>query len=212
MPRREPERTCLLTREARPASELMRFVLAPSGEVVADLRNRLPGRGAWLTPTADAVRQAVRRKLFPRAFKAEARAAPELADEVDAALLQDVRGALALANVASWRASADGRGVAALIHAREAAEDGRRKLAGSLRRAAGDTMSAIPVLDELSGDELDMALGRDNVIHAALLASPGSEGCLARWRRLRVFRGIDAGAERARDVEHNPGEASGPDR
>jgi hypothetical protein len=157
------------------------------------------------------VGEAVRRKLFPRAFKAEARASATLADEIDTALVADLRGSIALANKAGAVttgftkvevAIAKG-GIAALIHALDAAPDGRRKLAAALRKQYGVAISAIPTIDVLSGDELDMALGRVHVIHAALLTGAGSEGCLARWRRLRAYRGDggDAGLSEAVDVE-----------
>jgi hypothetical protein len=48
------------------------------------------------------------------------------------------------------------------------------------------------VIDEITGPELDLALGRPNVIHAAVAAGPGSDGFLARWRRLRAYRGTGA--------------------
>ena len=215
MPKPEPERTCIVTREAKPASELMRFVLGPDRAVVPDLRSKLPGRGAWVTPTAAVLAEAVRKRAFSRAFKTEAKASPELVEEVDAALVRDLKGALALANKAGAVVtgfgkveSALGSGqAAALIHAREAAEDGKRKLAAALRKGQGAPICSISVLDDLSGDDLDVALGRVHVIHAALLAGPGSEGCLARWRRLRRFRGVDDGAQPSRDVDIRQGEA-----
>lgn len=196
MPKHEPERTCIVTRAAGPCADLMRFVLGPDGLVVPDLRRKLPGRGAWVTPTAVAVAEAVKKRAFSRAFKTEARTPPDLVDAIDAALLRDLLGALALANKAGAvttgffkvEAALAGGSAAALIHAREAAEDGRRKLAAALRKRAGDTISAIPVYDDLPGSELDVALGRVHVIHAALLAGAGSAGCLQRWRRLRRFR------------------------
>ncbi len=215
MPRAEPERTCLVTREAQPASRLMRFVLGPDGVVVADLRGRLPGRGAWLTPTADALGEAVRRKLFPKGFKTEARVPADFVAAVDAALVREVRGALSLANKAGAAVAgfakvetALSRGdAAALIHAREAAEDGRRKLGGALRRGPDDPIWRVFIFDDLSGDDLGVALGREHVIHAALLAGPGSDGCLARWNRLRVFRGVDGAPERPRGAEQQQGDA-----
>lgn len=215
MPRRVPERTCIVTRTAGPASGLMRFALGPDGAVVPDLRGNLPGRGAWVSPTAAALALAVRKKLFGRAFKAEVRAAPALVEEVDAALLRDLLGALALANKAGAvtagffkveAALAAGK-AAALVHAREAAEDGRRKLAGALRKGEAGTISRIPTFDDLRGDDLDMALGRSGVIHAALLAGAGSEGCLARWRRLRLFRGVGDEAAPPRDADHRSTDA-----
>lgn len=197
MPRREPERTCIVTREVGSPEGLIRFVLGPDGTVVPDLKHKLPGRGAWVTANAEAVRAAVRKRLFARAFKAEVKVSPTLAENIDEALRQDLRQALSLANKAGAVTSGfakvegaigDGK-VAALIHAAEAAEDGRRKLAGALRKRAGGSISAVPVVDELTGPELDLALGRPNVIHAAVAAGPGGDGFLARWRRLCSYRG-----------------------
>src|SRR5918994_5528036 len=199
LPRREPERSCIVTRAVNPPEGLLRFVVGPEGDVVPDLRRRLPGRGAWVTATADAVAEAVRPRQFNRAFKREVRVSPDLADAIDTALRADLRQALSLANkagavvagFAKVEAVIGSGSVAALLHAREAAPDGRRKLAGALRKGAGDAISALPIVDELSGDELDLALGRSHVIHAALVAGAGSEGFLARWRRLRAYRRPD---------------------
>jgi hypothetical protein len=82
--------------------------------------------------------------------------------------------------------------IAALLHAAEAAEDGRRKLGQALRKRLGETISAVPVIDDLTGEELDLALGRPHVIHACLVAGAGSEGFLARWRRFRSYVGTGA--------------------
>lgn len=199
MSKHVPERTCIVTRKAGPSTELMRFVLGPDGQVMADLRGRLPGRGAWLSPTATALATAIRKRLFSRALKAEAIVSPGLVEEVEAALRRDLLGALSLANkagavvagFAKVEAALLAGGAAALIHAAEAQPDGRRKLAAALRKGGPDPISTLSTFDDLSGDELDMALGRVGVIHAALLAGGGSEGCLARWRRLRLFRGVD---------------------
>ena len=133
MPRHEPERTCIVTREVRSPDEMIRFVLGPDGSVVPDLRRKLPGRGVWVSANAAMVGEAVRRKLFPRAFKTEARASATLADDVDLALRADLRGSIALANKAGAVTTgftkveaAIGKGaLAALIHALDAAPDGR---------------------------------------------------------------------------------------
>lgn len=215
MKKAEPERTCIVTRRAGAPDGLMRFVLGPDGSVVPDLRNKLPGRGAWVTPTRTVLAEAVKRKLFARAFKTDAKAPPDLPDVVDSMLARDVAGSLALANkagavvtgFAKVESAARSGAVAALVHAREAAEDGRRKLRGALRGPAGDPISDPIVLDDLPEDDLDVALGREHVIHAALLAGPGSQGCLSRWRRLRVFRGVDPVAESPEGSDERQGSA-----
>src|SRR4051812_37705014 len=65
LPRKtEPtERTCIVTREQKPIAAMIRFVVAPDGEVVADLRRRLPGRGVWITAKSDLVAKAEKKHL-----------------------------------------------------------------------------------------------------------------------------------------------------
>ncbi|MEH3119002.1 MAG: RNA-binding protein [Methylorubrum populi] len=211
---REPVRTCIVTRTAQSPSGLIRFVLGPDGTVVPDLRARLPGRGAWVTATRATVEAAVKRRAFNRAFRtSEAKVAPDLAEQVSDGLRTDLRQALALANKAGCVVTGFGKvesavlgagGVAALIHASDAAADGRRKLAAALRRRYGDAISVIPVVDDLSNAELDMALGRDHVIHAALIAGAGTTGYLARWRRFRTFEGMASASEEDAPLDAGP--------
>jgi uncharacterized protein len=196
-PRHRPERTCIVSRTAKPPAEMIRFVLGPGNRVYPDLKHKLPGRGVWVTARADMVNEAVRRRLFARAFKAEAQAPATLADDIGAALHGDLRQALALANKAGNVVTGFGKveaaiaekPVVALIHATEAAEDGRRKLQNGLRKRLGDAISGFPVITDLSNDDLDLALGRSHVIHAALVAGAGSDGFLTRWHRYRFYRG-----------------------
>jgi uncharacterized protein len=211
--RHEPERTCIVTRAARPPAELIRFVLGPDREVVPDLKHRLPGRGVWVTARATIVDEAVKRRLFSRAFKAEARAEPGLSAKIEELLRTELRQALALANKAGMVVTGFTKvetvilekPLAALIHAAEASEDGRRKLAAQLRKRSAAAISSLPVVQVLSGLELDLALGRSHVIHAALVAGAGSDGFLKSWHRYRSYGGLDA--ERA-GLE---GEAGRPD-
>jgi len=134
-------RACALTRARRPKDELIRFVLGPDGTVVPDLKEKLPGRGVWLTAAHDTVTDAAKRNVFARALKAEAKAPEGLAAQVDRLLAEAALSALSLANKAGEavfghakveEAIARGR-VLALIHAKEAADDGCRKLDGKAR-------------------------------------------------------------------------------
>ncbi|SCY45741.1 RNA-binding protein [Microvirga guangxiensis] len=200
MPRHEPERTCIITREAQSPAGLIRFVLGPDNQVVPDLKHKLPGRGVWVTARRDMVDEAVKRRLFARAFKTEAKASPTLSQDIERMLLEDLRQGLALANKAGCvitgfekvESAITVKPIVALIHAAEAAEDGRRKLANPLRKRLGEAISSFPVIQVLSNDELGLALGRSHVIHAALVAGAGSDGFLNRWHRYRTYCGIDA--------------------
>jgi predicted RNA-binding protein YlxR (DUF448 family) len=199
------ERTCALSREVRPVGELVRFVVAPTGEVVPDVRRKLPGRGLWVTATRAAVEQAVKRRVFSRGFRREVRVDPGLADLVEALLARAALDALAIAGKAGLVVAgfakveaALGRGEAlALIHASDAAADGRRKLDAAAARAGGDGRRKPVVIGEFSGDQLDLALNRPNVVHAALLDGPGSETFLARAARYVRFR-TDSSTEAVR--------------
>ncbi|WP_081915470.1 YlxR family protein [Saccharothrix sp. NRRL B-16314] len=65
-----PVRTCIGCRARTLPSELLRVVVV-DGAVVPDTRRRLPGRGAWLHPDPDCLRNAEKRRAFPRAFKVQ---------------------------------------------------------------------------------------------------------------------------------------------
>jgi hypothetical protein len=83
--------------------------------------------------------------------------------------------------------------VQALIHASDGAADGIRKLDAMVRQNAGinDESREIPVVTALTSEQLDLALGRSNVIHAALLAGPASKTFLTRSQILVRYRMAD---------------------
>lgn len=58
---REPARTCVVCRRARPRSELVRFVRRPDGTVGLDAEGKAPGRGAYVCPEEMCVRRAAKR-------------------------------------------------------------------------------------------------------------------------------------------------------
>ena len=62
------ERTCINTGQTLPPHRLIRFVAAPDGFAMADLAGRLPGRGAWVTASEDAIREAEKRGHFKRSL------------------------------------------------------------------------------------------------------------------------------------------------
>jgi len=197
---RASERTCIATRAVLPPDRMLRFVVAPDGQVVPDLAARLPGRGAWVSATRSALEQALKRKAFGRAFKGKGLCGPELVDLVEQLLEKDALAALGLANKAGQvvtgfmkvsEALDGGRkatNVGVLLHAADAGADGVAKLDGAARRATMATGREIARIDSLPGVQLDLALGRANVVHAALLAHPTSAGFLARVRRLEGWR------------------------
>ena len=195
------ERFCAVTREVKPVAELIRFVVAPDRSILADVKHKLPGRGLWVTATREALAEAVRRKVFARGFKTDVRPAPNLVATTELLLERAALDALAIAAKAgqvvagfSKVDAALGRDkIVGLIHARDAAADGIRKIDAAMRRQFGDDANQVAVIDAFTSAQLDLALGRSNVVHAALLADGASKGFLARALRLKRFRSGGAG-------------------
>jgi predicted RNA-binding protein YlxR (DUF448 family) len=194
-------RMCAVSREVRPIGELIRFVVSPQGEVIPDLKRKLPGRGLWVSASRRTVAEAVRRNQFSRGFKRDVRAAPTLPADTEALLVRSATEALAIAAKAGQAVSGFSKvegalqqGQAeALIHASDGAADGIRKLDAIVRQRGGNhgESQEMPIISVLTSAELDLALGRSNVIHAALLAGPASKTFLSRCQILVQYRMAD---------------------
>jgi predicted RNA-binding protein YlxR (DUF448 family) len=179
--------------------------VSPQGEVIPDLKRKLPGRGLWVSASAQAVAEAVRRNQFSKGFKRDVRAAPNLAADTEKLLVRGAIEALAMAAKAGQVISGFGKvedalrqrnaqaQIGALIHASDGAADGIRKLDAVVRQNAGinDESNRFPVVTALTSEQLDLALGRSNVIHAAVLAGPASKTFLSRSHILVRYRMAD---------------------
>lgn len=227
-PRAPLSRLCLATRRVTPVTQMLRFVVGPDGQIVPDLGLKLPGRGAWVSATRTDFETAVKRKAFGRAFKGKGLAAPGLADLIDHLLYKDALAALSLANKAGRvvtghtkvEAALAAGDVRVLLHAQDARPDGVRKLNALTRQVEAAGSRAAAVVDCFPGIELDLALGRSNVVHAALIAHPTAQGFLGRCHKLARWRtGLSAGTEpgqgedpgHGKDLPHVPGRMQGTD-
>src|ERR1700746_425041 len=194
---RGAERFCVATRAVRPAEHMIRFVVAPNGEAVADLKQNLPGRGVWVTATRSALNQALKANAFARGFRRDVRLVGDLVARTEQLLEGAALDALAVARKAGLVAMGFAQvetalkrdAVIALLHAAEAGPDGVKKLDAALRQSRQSGLARIVRI--LTTSQLDLALGRPNVVHAALLAGRASETFMARLRRLERFRSAE---------------------
>ncbi|MCT4655541.1 MAG: RNA-binding protein [Cohaesibacter sp.] len=201
MPRKsdETERQCLVTRQSLSKAEMIRFVLAPDGTVVPDLKMRLPGRGVWVTAQKEILQQAVRKGLFARGFKSRISGCEDLPDLVEEQLKRSVLSSLSMTRKAGQIITGFAKVEAAiaqstllgLLHAADAAQDGQKKLAQAVRRRFGSD-HRIPVIRLFSADALSTALGQGNVVHAALTAGSASKSFITQAQMLEAFVSQDS--------------------
>jgi len=193
------ERRCILSGERANPDFLIRLAISPEGEVLPDVRGKAPGRGAWIGVSRAELEAAIAKGRFrgalARAFKGETLTVPaDLPARIDAALQADAMARLGLEAKASNLATgfdkidtAARRGqVRMLLHARDAGDDGTRKLdqawrVGQGREGEAFSGETLPV----DREALSVALGRNNVVHVAVTDSRAAErlrGLLARWQ------------------------------
>ena len=192
------ERTCALTRNPLTPDSGLRFVAGPDGVIVPDLGRRLPGRGVWLTCSRTVVAEAARKGAFQRSLKRPVTVPDGLADLIEQLLVKRAVEALSLANKAGLVTTgftkveiAVQRGNCAyLVHASDAAADGVEKLDRKFTAgfANGRNNANEHILDCLLSAELSLAMGRSNVVHAALARGGAATRFSREAGRLRRYR------------------------
>ncbi len=186
-----PERTCLVTRETKPEDQLIRFVVSPDTQVVPDIKRKLPGRGVWVSATHVHLEAAVKKGLFARGFGAKVSVADDLVDVTGGLLRKDALSLLSLANRAGLvtsgfekvAASVVKQQIAAIVAACDASDDGKNKIAARAR-AAGQEVKHIRIF---TSDEISLALGRTNVVHAALMLGGLADSLVRAVEKLERF-------------------------
>ena len=184
------ERRDLVSHQVMDESRLIRFVAGPEGQVVPDLGRKLPGRGLWVEATRAAVDQAVRKNGFSRAAKTPLSAPADLSDTIERLLVRRCLDQLGLARregvlISGFEKSAAAirSGKAAwLVEAADGSADGRGKL---LALASHQTAR---ICGAFGADDLSLALGLENAIHAVLLAGGRADRWTIEVERLAGFR------------------------
>jgi predicted RNA-binding protein YlxR (DUF448 family) len=189
------ERRCLVTGEVRDTRELLRFVAGPDDRVVPDVAGDLPGRGMWLCPRADYITRAVKKGLFSRSARRKLGADNDLAATASRLIRRRCLDYLGLARrsgevsagLEKVRAVLTAGRVAVLIAARDGAEQGHARL----RVMAGEAIR----VNQFDRHELGLALGRENVVHAALAPGRLADRFVTECARLASLEPIDRAAD-----------------
>ena len=71
MQKKTPMRQCLGCREMKPKRELIRAVKSPEGVISLDFKGKAAGRGAYICPSADCLKKAIKGKALEKAFSSQ---------------------------------------------------------------------------------------------------------------------------------------------
>ena len=85
--RKIPLRRCTGCNEQKSKKELVRVVRSPQGEIALDRVGKMPGRGAYLCPSAQCLAKARKAKRLERAL--DAQIPPEVYERIE----QEIEGA-----------------------------------------------------------------------------------------------------------------------
>lgn len=201
-------RRCILSGEREARHGLIRLALGPDGQVAPDVRARAPGRGAWIgvdrAAFAKALENGKLKGALARAFKTSAfTIESDLAAKVEAALRQaaldrlglEARAGMVVTGSERIEVAARRGEVEMLLHAADAATDGKRKLDQAWRVGRGMEGTDLAGTDlPVDRQPLSMAMGRDNVVHIAITdkkAAARVGEMLGRWQ---LFLGCANGA------------------
>lgn len=194
--RNSPFRQCALTRSELPTRDLIRFVAGPGDTIYPDLARKLPGRGIWITADRASVSAAIKSRAFSRSLKRKIEVPENLAELVESQLVQRTIEALALANKAGRvvcgfekvSTRLERERVSVLVHGSDAAQDGRDKLDRKFKAIAAEYGIEPVIIDILTIDEMSLAIGRPNVVHAALIPGGATDKFAGEAEKLARYR------------------------
>jgi predicted RNA-binding protein YlxR (DUF448 family) len=186
------ERRCLVSRQAFPLDQLVRFVVGPDNSVFPDIAQRLPGRGMWVRSSRAMVDEACRQNLFARAARSPLLAEDGLADRVEQLLLQRCldliglarRSGEAVAGFEKVKTVLAESNAGVLLLGSDCGKDGRAKL---LSVAKG-----LPVVDQFSCAELAHVFARERMAYGALASGALAGRLISEARRFAGFRDTSA--------------------
>jgi len=183
------EFSCHVTGKTLPIDEMLRFCVSPAGELTPDIGNKLPGAHIWVSARKSCVAALENGSDWSVPTDLPLRVAVLLAARARNMLgLARAAGKIVL-GFAKVDAALSGGRAAMLISAYDGARDGRAKLARKAK-AAG-----VPVMELFSAEELGLAMGRQDVIHSAVVEVNWAIKIDEATRRWQVYMGTEPDAQ-----------------
>lgn len=210
-----PERRCVVTGDVAPAERLVRLALGPDGGIAPDVHARAPGRGAWIgvaraeleaAQAKGKLKGGLARALHEGSFTIPDDLGARIETQLERATLDrlglEARSGTLISGHEKIEQAARRGQVRLLLHASDAGEDGRKKLAQAWRVGEDDEGSGreghvLPV----DRHTLSMALGRENAVHLALTDARAATRVLSHLSRWQFFTGWSRDAANRVSIE-----------
>lgn len=182
-------KTCFVTKEVCPRTEMLRFALAPGRQIIFDVAEKLPGHGFWLKADKDLLEKAITKRIFYKAAKGTVGIPAELQAQVEASLrgrclnlmsLCRKAGLLVFGYEAVKKAIGQGEAVVAFE-----ADDSSLRGQNKIFKSDDD----FPIYTFFSRADLGSITGMDEVVHIALLKGKLSEQATTLARKLTLYYG-----------------------
>ncbi len=165
--------TCIVTGEELPIEKMIRFVVDPKNNIMADLSEKLPAQGFWIKASRDVIKKAIWRNSFTTANRSPVNIPKDLLENIELGLLKQSLETIGLAKKAGLVTQGFAKveellkkgGAVLYIVASDAMENGREKLERMADKAN------LPILETWTSSQLSASLGVDNAVHVAL--TPG---------------------------------------
>jgi predicted RNA-binding protein YlxR (DUF448 family) len=164
-------RKCIVTGYRTNKNELIRFVVSPEKVLVADLKNKLPGRGIWVKATREILEKAIVGNMFSKSAKEKINVEPDLINNIENQIRKQILNQISLARKAGVaifgfekvRSALTKQTKFLLIQAYDGSMKELARLSGRIEKRN--------IISCLNGLELGLAFGRDTVIHCVILNS-----------------------------------------
>ena len=180
-------RKCIVSGKVKDRSALLRFVVTPDNMIVADVLEKLPGKGVWVSCDKVHLENVLHERFFAHVGGKAITVPKTLLDDVEHMLTNRVISLLSLARksghaVAGYEKVKDwlSKDVATvLLQSQDGSERGKSKL----RTPRGGTF-----IGWLKTSELGLAFGRQTVIHCALASGGITQRVVHEAQRLKGLR------------------------
>ena len=165
-------------------SLMIRFVKDPGGRLVPDIAEKLPGRGVWCQAKRECLEQAIKTGAFNRGLKTKLIVDKGLVDLTEQLLKRRILSLMTMALKGSQlylgfdqvKSAAQSELLSWRIEARDGSPGGRGKIRALTKAVSKEFGAAWPgVIGCFSAQELGQALGRTDIVHAAIKSGPMSK-------------------------------------